>query len=163
AANVSTRLATRENVVAILGSDTSGTTKAASPAAMQNKVPLISGSATADDVTIDDNGNVRDYIFKTCYNDAFQGVIMAEFAHGELGLTKAAILGDTGSDYSKGLSESFEKTLDDLGGEVISEEFYQEGDTDFKAVLTNIKGKNPEVLFIPGYYEEAGLIIRQAR
>src|SRR5690625_4653090 len=73
AANISTRLATRENVVAMLGSDISGTTKAAIPAAMENKIPLISGSATADDVTIDNNGNVREYVFKTCFNDSFQG------------------------------------------------------------------------------------------
>lgn len=163
AANVSTRLATRENVVAILGSDTSGTTKAASPAAMQNKVPLISGSATADDVTVDSEGKVRDYIFKTCFNDSFQGVIMAEFAYHDLGFENAAVLTANTSDYSKGLSKNFQETFTKAGGNVLSEEFYQEGDSDFKAVLTNLKGKNPEVLFVPGYYEDVGLIVRQAR
>lgn len=163
AANVATRLATREGVVAMLGSDISGTTKAATPAAMENKVPLISGSATADDVTVDANGNVRDYIFKTCFNDSFQGVMMANFAMDELGFTKAAILSDTTSDYAKGLSKNFQETFAEIGGEVLLEEFYQEGDNDFKAVLTNIKGQDPEVLFVPGYYEEVGLIIRQAR
>ncbi|HLS52747.1 MAG TPA: ABC transporter substrate-binding protein [Tissierellaceae bacterium] len=163
AANISTRLATRENVVAMLGSDISGTTKAAIPAAMENKIPLISGSATADDVTIDNNGNVREYVFKTCFNDSFQGVMMAEFAYHELGFLKAAILSDTTSDYAKGLSKSFRETFEGLGGQVLVEEFYQENDTDFRAVLTNINGKDPEVLFVPGYYEEVGLIIRQAR
>lgn len=80
AANVSTRLATRDKVVAILGPATSGNTKGATPPAMQNKVPLISSSATDDDVTVDSNGNVREYIFKTCFNDSFQGVTMAKFA-----------------------------------------------------------------------------------
>lgn len=163
AANVSTRLATRDKVVALLGPATSGNTKAASPAAMQNKIPLISASATADDITIDSNGNVRDYIFKTCFSDSFQGVMMAEFAYNDLGFKNAVILGDSTSDYAKGLSKSFKETYTALGGKVLNEEAYQAKDTDFKAVLTNIKGSNPEVLFVPGYYEEVGLIVRQAR
>lgn len=162
-ANVSTKLATRDKVVAILGSDTSGSTKAAIPAAMQNKIPIISPSATSDDVTVDSHGKVKDYVFKTCFNDSFQGIMMAEFAYTDLGYKKAAILADTTSDYAQGLSKAFNETFTGLGGVVISEEAYQAKDTDFKAVLTNIKGKNPEVLFVPGYYEEVGLIIRQAR
>lgn len=162
-ANITTKLATREKVVAILGSDTSGSTKAAIPAAMQNKIPLISSSATADDVTVDSNGNVKEYVFKTCFNDSFQGVMMAEFAYNDLSFKNAAILADTTSDYAQGLSKAFNETFTELGGAVLSEEAYQAKDTDFKAVLTNIKSKNPEVLFVPGYYEEVGLIIRQAR
>ncbi|WIV12988.1 ABC transporter substrate-binding protein [Proteiniborus sp. MB09-C3] len=162
-ANVATKLATREKVIAILGSDTSGSTKAAIPAAMQNKVPLISASATSDDVTIDSNGKVKEYVFKTCFNDSFQGVMMAEFAYNDLKLKNAAILADTTSDYAQGLSKNFRETLTKLGGKVQVEEAYQAKETDFKAVLTRIKGLNPEVLFVPGYYEEVGLIIRQAR
>ncbi|GMG95987.1 ABC transporter substrate-binding protein [Tepidimicrobium xylanilyticum] len=162
-ANVSTRLATRENVVALLGPATSGNTKAAIPAAMQNKIPLISASATADDVTLDANGNVKEYAFKTCFNDSFQGVMMAQFAYNDLGLRKAAVLADTTSDYAQGLSKSFQETFKELGGEILSVEAYAAGDTDFKAVLTNLKGENPELLYVPGYYEEVGLIIRQAR
>lgn len=162
-ANVSARLATRENVVALLGPATSGNTKAASPAAMQNKIPLISGSATADDVTIDSNGNVRDYIFKTCFSDSFQGVMMAEFALGDLNGKKAAILADSTSDYAQGLAKAFKETFTAGGGEIVSEEAYVAKDTDFRAVLTSIKNQNPEILFVPGYYEETGLIARQAR
>lgn len=162
-ANAATKLATRDKVVAILGSDTSGSTKAAIPAAMQNKIPIISGSATADDVTIDSNGKVKDYVFKTCFNDSFQGIMMAEFAYNDLGLKNAAILADTTSDYAQGLSKNFKETFTSLGGKVQVEEAYQAKETDFKAVLTRIKGKNPEVLFVPGYYEEVGLIVRQAR
>lgn len=162
-ANVSARLATRENVVALLGPATSGNTKAASPAAMQNKIPLISGSATADDVTIDSNGNVRDYIFKTCFSDSFQGVMMAEFALGDLNGKKAAILADSTSDYAQGLAKAFKETFLAGGGEIVSEEAYVAKDTDFRAVLTSIKNQNPEILFVPGYYEETGLIARQSR
>ena len=163
AANVSARLVTRDHVLALLGPATSGNTKAATPAAMQNKVPLISGSATSDDVTVDSNGNVRDYIFKTCYNDSFQGVMMAELASRDLGAKTAAILGDSTSDYAKGLSTNFKNTFLEGGGKLVAEEAYQAKDTDFKAVLTSLKGQNPDVLFVPGYYEEVGLIIRQAR
>lgn len=163
AANISTRLATRDKVIALLGPATSGNTKAASPAAMQNKIPLISASATADDVTIDSNGNVRDYIFKTCFSDSFQGVMMAEFALGDLSAKNAAILGDTTSDYAVGLGRAFEETFTGGGGTIVSKEAYAAGDTDFRAVLTNIKADNPEVIYVPGYYEEVGLIVRQAR
>ena len=163
AANVSTKLATRDKVVALLGPATSGNTKAASPAAMQNKIPLISASATADDVTVDANGKVREYIFKTCFSDSFQGVMMAEFALNDLGLKNAAILSDSTSDYAVGLSKAFTETFVAEGGNVLSAEAYQAKDNDFRAVLTNLKALNPEVLFVPGYYEEVGLIVRQAR
>lgn len=159
-ANITTRLATKEKVVLILGAATSGNTKAASPVANRYKVPLVSASATADDVTVDKNGKVRDYMFKTCFSDSFQGVIMAKFAGEDLGAKKAAMLVDTSSDYSKGLADSFKKNYT---GEITIEEAYKKGETDFKAVLTNIKSANPDVLFVPGYYEEVGLIIKQAR
>jgi branched-chain amino acid transport system substrate-binding protein len=163
AANVATKLATRDKVVAILGAATSGNTKSAAPIAVQNKVPLISASATADDVTVDSNGKVREFVFKTCFSDSFQGVIMANFAYGDLAKTNAAVLVDNTSDYSKGLAKSFRETYTKLGGNIITEEAYQAKETDFKAVLTKIKGSNPDVLFLPGYYEEVGLIVKQAR
>ncbi|MDF2891913.1 MAG: transporter substrate-binding protein [Clostridia bacterium] len=163
AANVSSRLATRDKVVAILGAATSGNTKAASPAANENKVPLISASATADDVTVDSNGKVREYVFKTCFSDSFQGVTMANFAFNDLNLKNAAVLVDNTSDYSKGLAKNFKETFTKLGGNVLTEEAYQAKDTDYKAVLTNMKAKNPDVLYVPGYYEEVGLIVKQAR
>lgn len=159
-ANITTKLATSEKVVMILGAATSGNTKAAAPLANQYKVPMVSASATADDVTVDKNGKVREYMFKTCFSDSFQGVIMAKFAGEDLGAKKAAMLIDNSSDYSKGLADSFKKNYT---GEIVAEEAYKSEDTDFKAVLTNIKAKNPDVLFVPGYYEEVGLIIKQAR
>ncbi|MBC2581231.1 ABC transporter substrate-binding protein [Clostridium sp. DJ247] len=162
-ANVATKLATRNKVVAMLGAATSGNTKAAAPIAVQNKVPLISASATADDVTVDSNGKVREYVFKTCFSDSFQGVDMANFAYSDLGKKNAALLVDSTSDYSKGLSKSFTETYKKLGGNIVTEQAYQAKDTDFKAVLTKIKGTNPDVVFLPGYYEEVGLIVKQAR
>lgn len=163
AANVSTKLATRDKVVAILGAATSGNTKGAIPPAVQNKVPIISASATADDVTVDSNGKVREYAFKTCFSDSFQGVTMANFAYDDLGFKNAAILMDNTSDYAKGLAVAFKETFNELGGNVLTEEAYVAKETDFKTVLTNIKGKNPEVIYLPGYYEEVSLIVKQAK
>jgi branched-chain amino acid transport system substrate-binding protein len=162
-ANVAAKLATRDKVVAILGPATSGNTKAAAPVAVQNKVPLISASATADDVTVDSNGKVREFVFKTCFSDSFQGVVMANFAYGDLAKKNAALLVDSTSDYSKGLAKNFKETFTKLGGSVITEQAYQAKDTDFRAVLTKLKGMNPDVIFLPGYYEEVGLIVKQAR
>lgn len=162
-ANVATKLATRDKVVAILGPATSGNTKAAAPIAIQNKVPLISASATADDVTVDSNGKVREYVFKTCFSDSFQGVIMAQFAAGDLAKKSAALLIDSTSDYSKGLAKNFKDKFTKAGGTIVTEQAYQAKDTDFKAVLTNIKGTNADVIYLPGYYEEVGLIVKQAR
>lgn len=162
-ANVATKLMTRDKVVAVLGAATTGNTKGAVPVATQNKVPLITGSATADDVTVDKDGKVREYVFKTCFSDSFQGIMMSNFAYNDLGLKNAAVLTDTASDYSKGLAKSFKENYVKLGGKIVAEESYKTKDTDFKSVLTNMKAKNPDVLFVPGYYEEVGLIIRQAR
>lgn len=162
-ANVASKLATRDKVVAILGPATSGNTKAAAPVAIQNKVPLVSASATADDVTVDSNGKVREYVFRISFNDSFQGVVMANYAAGDLAAKSVAILTDTTSDYSKGLAKNFKDTFTKLGGSIASEEAYQQKDKDFKAVLTKIKGTNPDALYVPGYYEEVGLIVKQAR
>lgn len=162
-ANLATKLATKDKVVAILGPATSGNTKAAAVAATTNKVPLLSASATADDATLDKNGKVLDYVFKTCFSDSFQGVIMGQFASQDLGKKNAAILMDSGSDYSKGLTKSFKETFTSKGGKIVSEEAYAAKQTDFKAVLTNIKSSGAEVIYVPGYYEEVGLVIKQAR
>ena len=162
-ANVATKLITRDKVVAILGPATSGNAKAAIPVANKNKVPLISASATDDDVTVDSNGKVREFAFKTCFNDSFQGSILANFASADLKSKEAAILLDNTSDYSKGLVKSFKETYKSLGGTIVAEQAYQQKDKDFKAALTNIKDSNPDVLYVPGYYEEVGLIVKQAR
>ncbi|MDF2882638.1 MAG: transporter substrate-binding protein [Clostridiaceae bacterium] len=163
AANVSTALTTKDKAVLLLGPATSGNTKAASPAATTSKVPLVSASATADDVTVDKNGKVRQYIFKTCFSDSFQGVIMANFASTDLKAKNAAILQDVTSDYSKGLLTSFKGQFTKLGGKIVAEEAYKSKDNDFNAVLTKIKATNPDVIYVPGYYEEVGLIVKQAR
>ncbi|NLJ40848.1 MAG: ABC transporter substrate-binding protein [Clostridiales bacterium] len=162
ATTLANRLMTQDKVVAVLGPATSGSFKAEIPVAIKNKIPVASGSATADDVTVDESG-VKEYAFRICFNDSYQGTAMADFALNNLSKTKAAVITDTSSDYGKGLAKNFVKTFEEGGGTIVAEESFMAGDTDFNAILTSIKGKDFDVIFIPGYYEEAGLIIKQAR
>ena len=162
ATTLTTRLMTQDKVVAVLGPATSGAFKATIPVAIQNKIPVASGSATDDDVTVDSSG-VKEYAFRICYSDSYQGTAMANFALNNLSAKKAVIIMDSSSDYGKGLAENFTKTFEDGGGTIVAQEAYVAKDTDFNAILTKIKGEEFDVIFIPGYYNEAGLIIKQAR
>lgn len=160
AASAATKLATQDKASVIVGPATSGLTKAAAPGVTRGEVPLVSPSATDDSVTVDDKGNVQKYVFRVAFQDSFQGVSLAQFAQKELGAKKAVILGDNSSDYGVGLSKSFKETFD---GEIVSEVNFTDADSDFSAVLTKIKSQDFDVLFVPGYYEQGGQIIKQAR
>ncbi len=162
ATTLATKLMTQDKVLAILGPATSGAFKAEIPVANDNKVPVISGSATADDVTVDASG-VKEYAFRICYNDSYQGTAMAAFALNNLKAKNIVIIKDSSSDYGKGLAERFSAMIKDGGGMIVTEEAYVKGDTDFSAILTKIKDMTFDAIFIPGYYNEAGLIIKQAR
>ena len=162
ATTLATKLMTKDKVVAILGPATSGSFKAEIPVALKNKIPVISGSATADDVTVDASG-VKEYAFRICFNDSYQGTAMADFALNNLSKKKAVVIMDNSSDYGKGLAENFIKTFEAAGGTIVAKEAYVAKDTDFNAIITKIKGADFDIVFIPGYYNEAGLIIKQAR
>ncbi|MDR3588246.1 MAG: ABC transporter substrate-binding protein [Negativicutes bacterium] len=163
AANAITKLITQDKVVAVVGSTTSSNTIAASAVAMSNKVPLISPVATNPRVTVDDGGKVKDYVFRACFIDPFQGTVGANYASKSLKAKTAAIYVDNSSDYSKGLAKFFREAFTKAGGEIVAEEAYLQKDQDFKATLTKIKSTNPDVIYVPGYYEEVGKIIKQAR
>ena len=160
--NAMTKLITQDKVVAVLGAVASSNTLAASPVAQSNKVPFITTSSTNPKVTVD-NGKVLDYAFRICFIDPFQGTVMANFASKSLNAKTAAIYIDNSSDYSKGLSQFFEEAFVKNGGKIVSKEAFLQKDQDFKATLTKIKATNPEVILIPGYYEEVGKIVKQAR
>ena len=162
ATTLATKLMTQDKVLAIMGPATSGSFKAEIPVALKNKIPVVSGSATADDVTVDANG-VKEYAFRICFNDSYQGTAMANYALKNLSKKKAVVIMDSSSDYGKGLAENFIKTFEAAGGTIVAKEAYVANDTDFNAILTKIKGQDFDVIFIPGYYSEAGLIIKQAR
>ena len=158
AATIMTRLATQDKVVAVLGDIASSNSLAMAPIAQANHVPMVSPSSTNPKVTA-----VGDYIFRVCFIDPFQGTVMAKFAMNTLGAKRVAILRDMKNDYSIGLADFFAKTFVAMGGEIVSDESYAEGDVDFKSQLTSIKAKNPEAIFVPGYYTEVGLVARQAQ
>ena len=160
---VATKLITQDKVVAVIGPATSGRFKASIPVANANKVPVISGSATAEDVTVDAQGNVQPYVFRTCFADSVQGTAMANFVVNELKGKTALIIKDTSSDYAVGLAQSFSDTLKAAGGSIVGEEGYVQGDTDFNSILTKAKAMTYDVIYLPGYYNEVGLIIKAAR
>lgn len=152
------RLITQDQVVAVVGEVASSRTLAAAPVAQQYKVPMITPSSTNPKVT-----EIGDYIFRVCFIDPFQGLVMAKFARNEIKKSRVAILRDVKSDYSTGLADVFITEFKKMGGEIVADESYQAGETDFKAQLTQLKGKKPDAIYIPGYYTEVGLIARQAR
>ena len=163
ATNAAIKLITQEKVVAIIGAATSGATVAQAQIANDNKTPLISPSGTSPTVTVNEKGEVNEFVFRTSFIDPFQGTVAANFAANDLGVKNVAIYSDNSSDYSKGLAESFKKDFEAAGGKVVAEESYIAKDSDFRSTLTRIKSAKPEFIFIPGYYEEVGLIIKQAR
>ena len=153
-----TKLITQDNVVAVLGEVASSLSLVAADVAMRNKTPMLSPSSTNPDVT-----KKGEYIFRICFIDPFQGEVMAKFAKESLKAKTAAVLRDVKQDYSVGLANFFTKAFEAKGGKVIIDTSYQSGDVDFKAQLTEIKNKKPDVIFIPGYYNEVALIAKQAR
>jgi branched-chain amino acid transport system substrate-binding protein len=151
------KLIERDKVVAIIGAIASTNTLAGAPIAQDAQIPMISGTSTNETVT-----QVGDYIFRACFIDPFQGRVAAQFALENLDAKTAAILTDVGSDYSMGLRDVFEEYFTAGGGEVVEKAEFVVQDTDFSAILTNVKAKNPDVVYIPAYYNSVGLILAQA-
>jgi branched-chain amino acid transport system substrate-binding protein len=155
-----TRLVTKDKVAAVIGEVASGLSLAGAPVCQENGVPMVSPSSTNPKVT-----KIGDMIFRVCFIDPFQGAVCAKFAreHATLKATKAAILYDQAAPYSVGLQEEFEKAFVTLGGTVTTKQVYQAGDQDFSAQLTAIRGSDPQVIFVPGYYTDVGNIALQAK
>ncbi len=157
-ATVYTKLIQQDNVVAIIGTVMSKVTLAGAPIAQAAGVPMISPTSTNEMVT-----KVGDYIYRACFIDPFQGTVGANFAFKDLGARKAAALFDIGNDYTKGLAENFRAQFLKLGGQVVAFEGHPFGATDFKAQLTKILAGKPDVLYVSDYYNDVGLIAKQAR
>ncbi|ULT56977.1 ABC transporter substrate-binding protein [Neobacillus drentensis] len=156
------KLATQDKVAAMIGAATSTNTLAQVQIAQDNKIPLITPTATNATITYKD-GKLNDFVFRTCFIDPFQGTVAANFATNDLKVKNAAVLIDSSSDYSKGLAAAFKKAFKANGGKIVAEEAYVAKDTDFHATLTRIKAAKPDYVFLPGFYEEVGLIVKQAR
>jgi branched-chain amino acid transport system substrate-binding protein len=158
ASTVVTKLINQDKVVAIIGEVASSNSLAAAPKAQEAKVPMISPSSTNPKVT-----QVGDYIFRVCFTDDFQGAVAAKFATNTLHAKKAAILGDFNSDYSKGMSQYFVQEFTGAGGQIVGQQTYTQTDADFKGQLTSIRSAAPDVIFVPGYYGQVGVIAKQAK
>jgi branched-chain amino acid transport system substrate-binding protein len=142
----------------VLGEVASTNSLAAAPKAQESKIPMITPSSTNPKVT-----QVGDYIFRVCFTDDFQGAVAAKFAANTLKAKTAAILGDVNSDYSRGMSQFFEQEFARLGGQIVGRQSYTQTDQDFKGQLTAIRSLNPNVIFVPGYYGQVGVIAKQAK
>lgn len=163
-ANAMTKLISQDRVAAVTGVFASSNAIAAASVAEGSKVPFLAVGATNPKVTVDEKtGKVKEYTFRVCFIDPFQGTVGANFVLNTLNFKKAAILVDNSSDYSKGLLSFFKEAFSKGGGSIVIEEAYLQKDQDFKAILTKVKAANPEVLYVPGYYEEVGKIVKQAR
>lgn len=158
AASVVTKLITSNDVVALIGENSSNQSLAAAPIAQSNGVPMISPSSTNPAVT-----EKGDYIFRVCFTDPYQGKALAAFVRNDLKLDTAAILIDKKNDYSVGLGEVFRREFEAAGGKVVAQQSYTGGDTEFRPQLTTIRAASPQALFIPGFYTEVGQIAIQAR
>jgi len=158
AATIVTKFVTQDQVHGIIGEVASSRSIAAAPIAQNAKIPMLTPSSTNPEVT-----KKGDFIFRSCFIDPVQGAAIAQFAAKSLGAKTAAIMVDRKNDYSTGLEKVISETFTKLGGKMVATQSYQEGDQDFNAQLTSLKGSNPEVLFVPGYYNDVGLIAKQAR
>ena len=146
-----------DGVCGILGAITSAPCLAIAPLANEDKVPMLTPSGTQISIT-----EGRDYVFRVCYTDPYQGTVLARYAS-QCGKKKAALLKNSSSEYSSGIVEAFKTEAKAQGVEIVAEEAYGSADKDFRVQLTNIASAAPDVLLVPDYYETDALIVSQAR
>jgi branched-chain amino acid transport system substrate-binding protein len=156
-APVVTELIDTEKVAALIGEITTDRSLVAAPIAQERGIPMITPGATNEKVTATGN-----YVFRTCYTDTFQAAVMTKFAR-SLDVEKVAILYDASNTYGSSLRDAFKADFLKQEGSIVAEETYRTGDADFSSQLNAIKLKNPDVVFLPSYYGDAALIIKQAR
>ena len=152
------KLITQDKVVALLGDATSSATLESAPIAQANKIPMITPSATNPRIT-----QVGDFVFRVCFLDELQGRVIARFARQKLNAAKIFTLIDVKQDYSVDLEKFFKDEFTKLGGSIVGEQSYSSGDTVFRAQLTAIRGLHPDAIYVPGYYQEVALIVKEGR
>ena len=152
------KLISRDQVVAILGGNSSTNSLEAAPICQAAHVPMIAISSTSPKVTA-----MGPYIFRVCFIDPFQGAVLAKFAQNTLHAKRVALLTSVSAPYSVGLSQVFRDRFVAAGGDIVADQKYTEGDKDFRAQLTAIKAVSPDAIVATGYYTEAALLCRQAR
>lgn len=147
-----------EGVVALVGDITSKPSLAVAEIAAQDNMPMITPTGTQFNIT-----EAGPNVFRVCFTDPYQGVILANLAKNNLKANTVAIMVNNSSDYSDGVAEAFIKEAERLGLKIVAKEGYAEGDKDFRAQLTKVAATNPDVLLVPDYYEQVALITTQAR
>ncbi len=163
AQNAGSKLINQDGVKLLIGSVSSKCSIPLAQTCQDASVVMITPTSTNPKVTVRDDGSRKDFIFRACFIDPFQGRVAAKFALENLKAKTTAILYDVGNDYVKGLAEFYRDNFIQGGGEVVVYESYQKDDTDFSALLTKVKQANPDILYIPDYYNKVGLIAKQAR
>lgn len=162
ATSIATRLA-GENVSAVLGPATSDLIFASRPTAIESLLPTLYPVGTSDELTLDENGDVLSNIFRLAFTYSFQGQAAARFALDELGAQNAAVIIDQSNDYSVGLADPFMAEFEALGGTIVDQQSYTGGDQDFMGILTALSASDFDVIYLPGFFTEGGIIVRQAR
>jgi branched-chain amino acid transport system substrate-binding protein len=163
ATNAANKVINQDGVKYIIGEVCSSASIPVSEIANPAKIIEISPTSTNPNVTVDKNGKVKDYIFRACYIDPFQGGILAQFSRTRLKADKAFIMYDQGNDYTIGLATAFESRFKAMGGKIVGKETYTKTDTDFSAILAKIKEANPQVVLLPDYYNIVNLVTKQAK
>lgn len=160
ASTAATNLTIQSQVNAMIGPATSGAVAAASLNAQKTGVPLLTPSGTQDDLTLDTVNGVKKYVFRTTFQDSFQGQVLAQYAYSNLNAKKVVLYYDNSSDYAKGIAEEFKKKYQ---GDIVTTATFASGDKDFQSALTKIKNLDYDAIVMPGYYTETGIITKQAR
>ncbi|MHB8112916.1 MAG: ABC transporter substrate-binding protein, partial [Bellilinea sp.] len=163
AVNAMNKVVDQDGVKFVIGEVCSKATIPISEIGTAKKVIVISGTSTAEAVTVDANGNTKPYTFRACFIDAFQGLVGAKFATEKLGAKTTFIMLDQANDYVKGLAEEFEKNFTAMGGTVVGKESYTAKDTDFSTILAKIAEAKPDVVYLPDYYNIVNLVTKQAK
>ena len=160
-------LACDNGITAVFGATLTGPTIALADATYEDNMPQVTASATASGVTMidpdDPDSEIRQNVFRACFIDPYQGAAAAAYAYKTLGYKKAAVLTDVVSDYAVGISNFFKKSYKKLGGELVADMKYSSGDQDFTAQLTELISKKPDIVFMPAYFAEGAIIMKQAR
>lgn len=157
-ANAASRLIEKDNACVIIGPMISGSMFSAGEICEQKQVPII-GPTTTNPLTTQG----KKYVFRACFIDPLQATIAATYCYRDLNARTAAIISDIANDYCVGLGNFFKEEFERLGGKIVSLTYCKAGDQDYSAQLTDIKSKNPDIIYIPNYYTEAALTVIQAR
>ena len=163
AVNAANKVIGQDQVGFIIGEVCSSASIPISDIAEESQVLQISPTSTNPQVTKTQAGETKEYVFRACFIDPFQGTVGARFALDNLQAQTAFVLFDQGNDYVRGLAEFFEAAFTEGGGQIVGKETYTAQDTDFSAILSKVAETSPDILYVPDYYQILNLVGAQAK